>query len=109
VKALTRPTPGNHDYHVTDARGYYAYFGPLAGQRGEGYYSMDVGGWHIVALNSNCGEVGGCGAGSPQEEWLADDLAAHASACTLAYWHHPRFSSGYHGNGTGSRLLAGAL
>ena len=54
--------------------------------------------WHLIALNSNCSEVGGCDAGSPQEEWLRDDLAAHPAACTLAYWHHPRFSSGSHGS-----------
>ena len=109
VKAITRPTPGNHDYHVTDARDYYAYFGPLAGERGKGYFSTDVGGWHIIALNSNCGEVGGCGEGSPQEEWLRDDLAAHPSTCTLAYWHHPRFSSGYHGSSTSSAAFWQAL
>lgn len=109
VKGLTRPTPGNHDYHVTDARGYYTYFGPLAGERGKGYFSMDVGGWHIIALNSNCGEVGGCGEGSPQEEWLRDDLAAHPATCTLAYWHHPRFSSGFHGNSTSSAAFWRAL
>ena len=63
-----------------------------------GYYSYDVGAWHIVALNSNCAAVGGCQTGSRQERWLRDDLAAHRAACTLAYWHHPRFSSGEHGN-----------
>ena len=98
VKAITRPSPGNHDYHVSGARGYYSYFGPLAGKRGKGYYSFEVGDWHLIALNSNCGEVGGCDEGSAQERWLRADLAAHPSACTLAYWHHPRFSSGTHGN-----------
>ncbi|MGA9159313.1 MAG: metallophosphoesterase [Actinomycetota bacterium] len=98
VKAITRPSPGNHDYHVSGAAGYYAYFGPLAGDLSKGYYSFDVGAWHLIALNSNCEEVGGCEEGSPQEEWLRADLAADASSCTLAYWHHPRFSSGDHGN-----------
>ena len=100
VKAITRPSLGNHDYHVSGARGYFTYFGPLAGKRGKGYYSFDVGDWHIIALNSNCEEVGGCDEGSPQERWLRDDLAAHPTTCTLAYWHHPRFSSGRHGNST---------
>ncbi|MGZ8567413.1 MAG: metallophosphoesterase [Actinomycetota bacterium] len=98
VKAITRPSPGNHDYHVSGAAGYYAYFGPLAGDPAKGYYSFDVGAWHLIALNSNCDEVGGCDDGSSQGEWLSADLAAHASACTLAYWHHPRFTSGDHGN-----------
>ncbi|MDX6378258.1 MAG: hypothetical protein QOE98_2561, partial [Gaiellaceae bacterium] len=53
-----------------------------------------VGSWHLIALNSNCGNVGGCGASSPQGRWLAADLAAHRNACTLAYWHIPLFSSG---------------
>ena len=66
--------------------------------RRRGYYSYEVGGWHVVALNSNCAAVGGCGAGSPQEQWLRADLAAHPASCTLAYWHHPRFSSGEHGS-----------
>jgi hypothetical protein len=64
-----------------------------------GYYSFDVGRWHVVALNSNCSEVGGCERGSPQERWLRADLTRHDSVrCTLAYWHHPRFSSGEHGS-----------
>jgi acid phosphatase type 7 len=109
AKAITRPSPGNHDYHVADARGYFAYFGPLAGKRGEGYYSFDVGDWHIIALNSNCEEIGGCEEGSPQERWLRDDLAAHPATCTLAYWHHPRFSSGSHGNSSRSAAFWQAL
>jgi Ca2+-binding RTX toxin-like protein len=98
VKAITHPAPGNHDYHVSDALGYYSYFGPSAGVPGRGYYSFDVGTWHLIALNSNCDEVGGCGDGSPQEQWLRKDLAASPSTCVLAYWHHPRFSSGEHGS-----------
>jgi len=109
VKAITRPSPGNHDYHVAGARGYFAYFGPLAGPRGKGYYSFDVGGWHIISLNSNCEEIGGCDEGSPQEQWLRQDLAANPSTCTLAYWHHPRFSSGRHGNSTRSEAFWQAL
>ncbi|RYE82159.1 MAG: alkaline phosphatase [Myxococcales bacterium] len=95
-----RPTPGNHEYNTPGAKGYYSYFGSLAGDPKKGYYSFDVGPWHLIALNSNssCGAVP-CKAGSAQEKWLRQDLAAHAKAtCTLAYWHHPRFSSGEHGN-----------
>ncbi len=89
-KARTRPSPGNHDYHTPGASGYYAYFGESAGPSGQGYYSYDVGDWHIVSLNSNEDMT----AGSAQEQWLRADLAASAKLCTLAYWHHPRFSSG---------------
>jgi hypothetical protein len=98
VKAITKPVPGNHEYETRAATGYYAYFGPAAGDPKRGYYSFDVGAWHVIALNSNCPAVGGCGAGSTQLEWLRADLAAHPAACTLAYWHHPRFSSGQHGS-----------
>jgi hypothetical protein len=97
-KARTRPAPGNHDYHTEDASGYFNYFGAVAGDPAKGYYSYDLGAWHIIVLNSNCKEVGGCEAGSPQEQWLRADLAAHPTTCTLAYWHHPRFSSGKHGS-----------
>ncbi len=95
---LTRPVPGNHEYLTPGAAGYYAYFGAAAGDAAEGWYSFDLGAWHLVALNGNCGAVGGCGAGSPQEEWLLADLAASDAACTLAFWHQPRFSSGPHGS-----------
>jgi len=98
VRSLTRPVPGNHEYRTEGAAGYFGYFGPAAGGPDTGYYSYDLGGWHLVALNSNCSEVGGCSAGSPQEQWLRADLAASPAACTLAYWHHPRFSSGEHGS-----------
>ena len=98
VKSITRPTPGNHEYQTAGAAGYYQYYGAAAGDPAKGYYSFDLGGWHLVALNSNCSAVGGCGAGSPQEQWLRADLAAHRTECTLAYWHHPRFSSGEHGS-----------
>ncbi len=96
--ADTKPAPGNHEYNTAGATGYYGYFGAAAGDPAKGYYSYDLGAWHMVVINSNCRAVGGCGAGSPQELWLRADLAAHPAACTLAYWHHPRFSSGRHGN-----------
>jgi hypothetical protein len=98
LKAITRPAVGNHEYLTPGAAGYYSYFGTAAGDPAKGYYSFDLGAWHVVVLNSNCAAVGGCHAGSPQEQWLAADLAAHPDRCTLAYWHHPRFSSGPHGN-----------
>jgi hypothetical protein len=90
----TYPAPGNHDYDTADASGYYQFFGPRAGQPGQGWYSLNLGRWHLIALNSNCDAVGGCHPGSDQERWLRADLAAHPARCTLAFWHHPRFSSG---------------
>ena len=100
AKNLIHPAVGNHEYLTAGASGYYNYFGAAAGDRTKGYYSYDIGAWHLIALNSNCSQVGGCGTGSPQEQWLKADLAAHPSMCTLAYWHHPRFSSGEHGSNT---------
>jgi hypothetical protein len=101
VKSITRPVPGNHDYLdkggegcSTKAAGYFEYFGSKAGDPTKGYYSYNIGAWHLVALNSNCSAVDGCGSTSPQGKWLAADLAAHRTSCTLAYWHSPLFSSG---------------
>jgi hypothetical protein len=93
-RSRTRPTPGNHDYKTSNAAPYYTYFGSRAGPAGRGYYSFNYGGWHIVALNSNI-DVSST---SPQVQWLKADLAANPVKCTLAFWHHPRFSSGKHGN-----------
>jgi hypothetical protein len=95
-KARTRPTLGNHEYADATASGYFQYWGAQAGPTGKGYYSYDLGSWHIVALNTNCQakDLGGCGAGSPQETWLRKDLAEHPHACVLAYGHHALFSSG---------------
>jgi hypothetical protein len=99
AKARTRPAPGNHEFHSSGAAHYFDYFGAVAGDPGKGYYSYDLGAWHIVSLNSECEEVGGCAAGSPEEQWLRADLAAHHPSCTAAYWHKPLFSSGgAHGN-----------
>jgi hypothetical protein len=93
-KQRTYPVPGNHEYFTAGAAPYFEYFGARAGSSG-GYYSYDLGRWHVIALNSNCEHVaGGCGPGSPQEAWLRADLAASTADCTLAYWHHPSFSSG---------------
>jgi hypothetical protein len=107
-RARTRPAVGNHDYHTPKAAPYFAYFDAAAGEPGKGYYSYDLGSWHVVVLNSNCAKVG-CEAGSPQERWLRTDLAAHKTACSLAYWHHPRFSSGPHGDAPAMTPLWRAL
>jgi hypothetical protein len=94
-KARTRSAPGNHDYHTPGAADYYAYYAANAGEAGKGYYSYDLGDWHIVSLNSNVS----MSSGSAQEAWLRADLAATTRPCTLAYWHHARFSSSSnHGN-----------
>jgi hypothetical protein len=111
-KERTRPSPGNHDYRVYGAAGYYTYFGAAASplepnciSNCKGYYSYDLGAWHIVVLNSSINHS----AGSPQEKWLRADLAANQSTCTLAYWHHPLFSSGRHGNSPSVQALWQAL
>ncbi len=108
LKAQTRPAAGNHEYNTTGATGYYDYFdgvgnasGP-AGDRTKGYYSYDAGAWHVVVLNSNCNKItgttngGDCAVGSTQYNWLQNDLASHPNLCTLAYWHHPLFTTGSH-------------
>jgi len=98
-KARTYPVPGNHEYGTPGAAGYFDYFNGVgaafgvAGSRTDGWYSFDLGNWHIVALNSNCTAVGGCDATSRQVAWLRADLAASTRPCTLAYWHHPRFAA----------------
>jgi hypothetical protein len=95
-KDRTRPTPGNHEYASPGALAYFAYWGQQAGPRGKGYYSYDLGKWHVVVLNTNCDApgVGGCGAGSEQEKWLKNDLEQHPKSCIVAYGHHALFSSG---------------
>lgn len=97
------PAAGNHDWQTAGAAGYLAYFGGAAAPQGVTWYSMDMGAWHVVVLDSDCAKVGGCDDASPQGRWLASDLAAsagRATRCTLAIWHHPRFSSGLHGGDT---------
>jgi hypothetical protein len=93
-KDRTRPAIGSHEYTTPGAVPYWDYFGEAAGDAGYGWYSYDLGSWHVVVLNSSCPEAGGCFEGSPQVEWLRDDLAAHPAQCTAAYWHTPRYSSG---------------
>jgi len=96
----TRPAAGNHDWVTENAQGYRDYFGPAAiNEDGDTWYSYDLGAWHVIVLDSNCDKVGGCGPDSRQGRWLAADLAASDAFCTIAIWHHPRFSSGdEHGN-----------
>ncbi len=92
------PVAGNHDWNTDRAAGYLGFFGLAAAPRGTTWYSMDVAAWHVIVLDSDCDKVGGCGRESAQGQWLAGDLAASTAHCTLALWHHPRFSSGEHGN-----------
>ncbi|HEV7862039.1 MAG TPA: DNRLRE domain-containing protein, partial [Acidimicrobiia bacterium] len=105
-KARTHPAPGNHDYSTAAGNPYYSYFGTAAGSAGQGWYSYDLGAWHVVVLNSNCPGSMGCAAGSAQEQWLKADLAGSAAPCTAAVIHHPRFSSD---NIDGSQSQVGPL
>jgi hypothetical protein len=109
VKARTRPTPGNHDYGTSGAAGYFGYFGAAAGTSSKSWYAYDLGSWRVYALDSDCSYIGGCGEGSPQLTWLRADLAANPRKCTIAMWHHARFSSGIHGNNPVSEPLFAAL
>lgn len=95
-KHRTKPALGNHEYADPTASGYFQYWRTQAGTQGKGYYSYELGDWHIVVLNTNCyaKALGGCAAGSPQEAWLKEDLAKRPTACILAYGHHALFSSG---------------
>ncbi|MEI6690055.1 MAG: metallophosphoesterase [Thermoleophilia bacterium] len=97
-KAKTLPVPGNHEYYTAGAAGYYDYWGAQAGDRTQGWNATRIGNWQILALNSNCSSIGGCGRSSAQGQWLEAQLAASDAPCQLAYWHHPRFSSGLHGD-----------
>jgi 3',5'-cyclic AMP phosphodiesterase CpdA len=101
-KARTKPVPGNHEYRTAGAAGYFDYFGAAAGDRTKGYYSYDLGAWHIVALNSNPPDVS-FSATSPQITWLKADLAASTAKCTLLYFHHPLFTSGAEHHSEGAR------
>lgn len=104
-KVRTYPSPGNHEYYTANASAYFEYFGARAGAPSQGYYSFDLGAWHLIALNSELA----VNAGSAQEQWLRADLAAHPTTCTLAYWHKPRFSSGPHGSNANFQALWQAL
>jgi len=94
-QSRTNPSPGNHDYETAAAAGYFDYFGDRAGPDRRGYYSFNAGAWHLISLNSNVPAT----PGSAQDLWLRADLSANLDKrCVLAYWHHPVFSSGPHGN-----------
>jgi acid phosphatase type 7 len=97
----TWPAIGNHDALTAAGANYFAYFGSAAGAAPDGWYSFEAGTWHVIVLNSNCPGPNGCGEGSAQLAWLRADLTGHPDGCTLAIWHHPRFSSGEHGNNRG--------
>ncbi len=114
LKSITHPSVGNHEYLTSGgtgcttanagAAGYFQYFGSAAGAVGQGYYSYDIGAWHLIALNTNCASAGGCGTTSPQYKWLQADLIAHPNLCTLAYWHIPLYSSGGRANANSQKL-----
>jgi calcineurin-like phosphoesterase family protein len=96
------PVVGNHEWLTPGAAGYRDYFGLQAEPNGRTWYSMDLGAWHVIVLDSDCSKVGGCNADSEQGKWLANDLAQSSAQCTLALWHHPRFSSGEHCDNVGT-------
>ena len=110
LKSITYPVAGNHEYGTPDAAGYFNYFDTRAGDPDKGYYSFDIGEWHFIALNSNCDQIGGCGEGSRQLQWLKQDLARNNSRqCSIAFWHHPRFTSGKYSTESSSRNLSSAF
>lgn len=92
-KERTRPAPGNHEYGSAGAAPYFSYFGANAGPAGLGYYWFRTGPWLVFSLNSNTEGMERV----MQLEWLRRELIGQASTCTVAYFHHPRFSSGPHG------------
>jgi hypothetical protein len=94
---IIHPSPGNHDYDSGSGAPYFAYFGARAGPSGKGYYSYDVGEWHVISLNSELYFEGTPTAARQQEDWLRKDLNDHRRLCTLAYFHRPLFSSGFYG------------
>src|SRR5207245_10099114 len=92
ARARTIPAPGHHEYTIQNGTGFYNYWGPAAGNSTKGYYSLNLGAWHLISLNGNCSQVG-CAAGSAQELWLKKAPETHTQACTLAAWHEPLYSS----------------
>jgi hypothetical protein len=109
-EARTIPTVGGHEYLSPNAAPYFSYFGAAAGDPARGYYSYELGGWHVISLNTYCSAVGGCQAGSAMEQWLRQDLLTHPATCTVAMMHEPRFSSGaVHGGSFDNEDLFQAL
>src|SRR3954452_437409 len=88
--------PGNHEYGRPNASGYFQYFGSRVGTAGQGWYSFNLGQWHVIALNSECDflPAGTCAANGPEDRFIRADLAANPRKCTMAFFHEPRFSSG---------------
>ena len=116
LRSITHAVVGNHEYHTPHAGPFWAYFCGASGEPFKGYYSFEIGPWHAVVLNSNCGEgydvpsyvpadFGGCGEGSPQARWLAQDLTDHRGRCALVAWHHPRATTGDEDDGGTMRAL----
>jgi acid phosphatase type 7 len=108
LKDITYPSIGNHEYHTLGASGYFDYFGSRAGERNKGYYSFNLGTWHLIALNTGSNDKCkplSCDENSGQEKWLREDLQKNSSACTLAYWHRPLFTSGLHRGATETRAF----
>ena len=99
-KSITLPTIGNHEYLTAGAAGYFGYFAGFGA-----YYSVNLGDWHVISLDSECHYVGGCGVGSAQEKWLRADLAANPRLCTLVTYHEPSWSSGQHGDAKQMRAI----
>jgi hypothetical protein len=105
-KSITHPSVGNHEYLTANAAGHFQYWGAKAGDPAKGYYSFDLGAWHIISLNAECARIsGGCTATGAQGKWLKADLDAHPARCTMAYFHRPLFSSGAHSNDPSSKPL----
>ena len=93
-KERTWPTPGNHEYYTKGALPYFAYFGERAGRPERSWYSLDLGSWRVISLDSNLAP----GLHAAQLDWLREKLKNNPRRCTLAFWHHPLYSSGGHGS-----------
>lgn len=104
LKGRTYPAPGNHEYLTSGAPGYFDYWQARAGDRSRGYYGVTLGGWQVVAANSNCSQVGGCGASSRQGQFIAAYLD-RAGDCELVFDHHPAFSDGGQGDSSAGKAL----
>jgi hypothetical protein len=97
LREVTIPALGNQEYTVKNANTFHTYFGDRAGPD-SGYWATTLGTWRVIVLNSNCNTVqGGCAEGSPQWRWLDQELATNPASCTIALWHHPRWSNGIAG------------
>jgi hypothetical protein len=98
--SVTHSVEGNHDtYPPGGTAPYFAYFGAAAGPKPGGYYSYNLNSsWHVIVLNAECSQAGGCGVSSAQTTWLQKDLVANTRKCVIAVWHQPRFTSGRHPN-----------